>query len=275
MDLSSGMSMGSMVTSAMAPYQQYRSSILQQHDAQGFNYNMMREQQGYNSNMFKSRYQMTVEDLKRAGLNPMLAYQQGGGSPPTSSAPQSPIGHGASFDTDPFGRSMTTRVASAQEANINADTLKKASETKNTEADTLYKLGLPEYLSAQILNTRNSAENTAALTNKIRYEIDHVTEQIKTLTTQQEKNKSDVKLNQSLIEANKYLNMLRTAEVALTNTRNTQETLHNLILDPKARVAQTKAGKRAAEAEKQSEINKSFDSPPLPSIFNLFSGGGK
>ena len=36
------------------------------------------------ADQFASRYQTTVKDLQAAGLNPMLAYSQGGGSPPSS-----------------------------------------------------------------------------------------------------------------------------------------------------------------------------------------------
>lgn len=36
--------------------------------------------------MYKNRYQFTMEDMESAGLNPILAYQQGAGSTPTGVA---------------------------------------------------------------------------------------------------------------------------------------------------------------------------------------------
>ena len=38
----------------------------------------------WSAQQFATRYQTTVKDLTAAGLNPMLAYTQGGGSPPTA-----------------------------------------------------------------------------------------------------------------------------------------------------------------------------------------------
>ena len=42
-------------------------------------------QMGFQSNMSNSSYQRAVQDLKGAGLNPMLAYSQGGASTPSGS----------------------------------------------------------------------------------------------------------------------------------------------------------------------------------------------
>lgn len=38
------------------------------------------DQQAFNAQQFATRYQTTVKDMQAAGLNPMLAYSQGGGS---------------------------------------------------------------------------------------------------------------------------------------------------------------------------------------------------
>jgi excinuclease UvrABC ATPase subunit len=38
----------------------------------------------FSAHQFANRYQTTVKDMQAAGLNPMLAYSQGGGSPPTA-----------------------------------------------------------------------------------------------------------------------------------------------------------------------------------------------
>jgi len=52
------------------------------------------EQMRFQREMYGSRYQMTMADMKKAGLNPILAYQSGvGGSP--SGASYSPVNVGA------------------------------------------------------------------------------------------------------------------------------------------------------------------------------------
>ena len=89
--------------------------------------------QAFSAQQFASRYQTTVKDMQAAGLNPMLAYSQGGGVAPTSSAASS-AGMGDVGATINQGK-----VASAQEANIRADTVNKEAQTANIDADTAMK----------------------------------------------------------------------------------------------------------------------------------------
>ena len=42
------------------------------------------QQQAFNKEMYEKRYQMTMSDMRKAGLNPILAYKQGAGASPTS-----------------------------------------------------------------------------------------------------------------------------------------------------------------------------------------------
>jgi len=54
------------------------------------NYKLQKDAQEHQKKMYRSRYQWTMEDMNKAGLNPILAYKQGpgsAGSTPMASVP--------------------------------------------------------------------------------------------------------------------------------------------------------------------------------------------
>lgn len=99
---------------------------------------------------YKTRYQDTVNDMKKAGLNPGLAYSQGaGGQPSTVPLPQlgDTLTHGVSAAMSAAQAKANTRLTEAQTALLNAQTdalsarpglenLKLQAETRNIGAST-------------------------------------------------------------------------------------------------------------------------------------------
>lgn len=99
----------------------------------------------YDTAMSNSAYQRATADMKAAGLNPMLAYSQGGASSPTAqvpsgatasaSVPSGAAAHGFDRVTAVQTGLQATRMAQdiqesqARTANINADTTLKGAQT--------------------------------------------------------------------------------------------------------------------------------------------------
>ena len=86
-----------------------------------------RDTREFNRWMYRNRHQMTVEDLKRAGLNPILSAQQGAGATPTMAAAN--LGSSG----NPVVSALQAKQMKEQIKNVQADTEKKKEEAKTQD----------------------------------------------------------------------------------------------------------------------------------------------
>ena len=150
-------------------------SYLGQASANDANKSIAQDNNAWSAAQYASRYQTTVDDMQKAGLNPMLAYSQGGGSPPTAQQVQfqNALGSGVNTGMAAYTKQAELNQIKAQTGLTDDQADKTRQDARTSAAAEKTSLSQEKLNDANVLKTiqdiktgranENAANSTAAV----------------------------------------------------------------------------------------------------------------
>lgn len=178
---------------------------------------LARDQMDFQERMSSTAYQRATKDMQAAGLNPMLAYQQGGSSTPGGAMATltNSLGAGVSTAQQSYQLGLQTDLQKSQIENIKADTAVKENDSKLRFAQTMTEILRPLLIEAQTRQGNASAGQFEALTSQVGSQIRLIEEQIKTQPYERALKNAQTGQAVSTQDLNEQLKALRQVQTTL------------------------------------------------------------